>query len=379
VTLERSNQYEGLSSFSEVGTFVPLTRDAHDLITREVAPARFALALPEPTGAMLSVEVALIRDLRACRTARDQEDAEQVSPRLIPIITTDLGPLDAVSLAQSYIQRWAAQENVIKDYLLPLGLDTNHGFAKAPVVNSEVAKRRELYQKQLETFKKWMKSSRVKCQQAIMSKTKLLDRIKKYDQQYSLIIDQQAILDVNSIAYEKKQIKIQKRKNILFIQQEKRENQLQKLSQQIIDYQEKYQYYEQKQCNLVRSLENLAKNERSMYELDNRKDHVMTVFKVALANLAMWTRDHYFPDTYAHATWDRLDSFFRLPGIIRANQQTVSVSLRPFNDRQYNRDLHLLCQRVNQKQPHLPDGRLLTFSVLPTTCLVLNGQTLLVA
>lgn len=45
-----------------------------------------------------------------------------------------------MALAQSYIHRWAAQENVIKDYLLPLGLDINHGFSKAPVVNSEVTK-----------------------------------------------------------------------------------------------------------------------------------------------------------------------------------------------------------------------------------------------
>jgi hypothetical protein len=105
----------------------------------------------------------------------------------------------------------------------------------------------------------------------------------------------------------------------------------------------------------------------------------MTVFKVALANLAMWTRDHYFPDTYSTATWERLAPFFRLPGIIRLNQHTVSVSLRPFNDRQYNRDLHLLCQHVNRKQPLLPDGRLLQFSVLSPTSLILNGQTLLIA
>jgi hypothetical protein len=41
----------------------------------------------------------------------------------------------------------------------------------------------------------------------------------------------------------------------------------------------------------------------------------------------------------------------------------VSVQLRPFHDRHYNRDLLLLCQRVNDKQLYLPDGRLLLFSV----------------
>jgi hypothetical protein len=35
-----------------------------------------------------------------------------------------------------------------------------------------------------------------------------------------------------------------------------------------------------------------------MYELDNAKDQVMTVCKVALANLVMWTREMYFPSDY---------------------------------------------------------------------------------
>ena len=35
------------------------------------------------------------------------------------------------------------------------------------------------------------------------------------------------------------------------------------------------------------ALEDLTTHERTMYELDNRKDQVMTVFKVALANLVM--------------------------------------------------------------------------------------------
>ena len=39
-----------------------------------------------------------------------------------------------------------------------------------------------------------------------------------------------------------------------------------------------------------------------MFELDNRKDQVMTVCKVAMANLAMWVRDQYFPPSYAQAT-----------------------------------------------------------------------------
>jgi hypothetical protein len=39
-----------------------------------------------------------------------------------------------------------------------------------------------------------------------------------------------------------------------------------------------------------------------MFELDHAKDQTMTVLKLALANLVMWTRDTYFPATYAQAS-----------------------------------------------------------------------------
>jgi hypothetical protein len=111
-----------------------------------------------------------------------------------------------------------------------------------------------------------------------------------------------------------------------------------------------------------------------MYELDNRKDQVMTVFKVALTNLVMWTRDHHFPESFAHTTWQRLSAFFRLPGLVVQGPKTVCVELRPFNDRQYNRDLVMLCERVNSAAPRLPDGRLLQFTVRDMPYPVLDVQ-----
>ena len=108
-----------------------------------------------------------------------------------------------------------------------------------------------------------------------------------------------------------------------------------------------------------------------MYELDHRKDQVMTVCKVALANLAMWVRDQYFPASYAHATWLRLAPFFRLAGTVVPDASTVQVELRPFNDRALNRDLTVLCERVNLAAPQLPDGRLLSFTISSARCILL--------
>jgi hypothetical protein len=87
----------------------------------------------------------------------------------------------------------------------------------------------------------------------------------------------------------------------------------------------------------------------------------------------MWVRDQYFPPSYAQATWKRLLPFFQLPGTITQNSTMVQVELRPFNDRALNRDLAVLCERVNQTSPHLPDGRRLSFT-MRSTCCVLAAQ-----
>jgi hypothetical protein len=136
----------------------------------------------------------------------------------------------------------------------------------------------------------------------------------------------------------------------------------------------KCEKYCREQRELLRAVEALAQQERQMYELDNRKDQIMTVFKVALANLGMWVRDHYFPVEYAHASWHRLHVFFQLPGRIRWGTETVEVDLKPFNDRALNRDLATLCAKVAQGQPHLPDGRRLMFRVQGTCIPLLSAQ-----
>jgi len=42
---------------------------------------------------------------------------------------------------------------------------------------------------------------------------------------------------------------------------------------------------------------------------------------------------------------------------------TVHVELRPFNDRQFNRDLAAVCAKVQASRPHILDGRRLVFTV----------------
>src|SRR5712691_5427112 len=73
---------------------------------------------------------------------------------------------------------------------------------------------------------------------------------------------------------------------------------------------------------------------------------------------------------YEQATWKRLLSFFQLPGTITQDATLVQVELSPFNDRVLNRDLAVLCERVNQALPRLPDGRRLAFTIHPSCCIL---------
>jgi hypothetical protein len=49
------------------------------------------------------------------RLASHTSSGHRDDPKLIPIVTT-ADTMDAVELAQTYIHRWPAQENVIKEF-----------------------------------------------------------------------------------------------------------------------------------------------------------------------------------------------------------------------------------------------------------------------
>ncbi len=375
-----------------------MSTDDKGQITREVAPARIALPRPDHPGEQLCLQVALIRDLRRLvPVVPDPEEAElpprwdadrkrtdprwweagwqataapakEMTAKLIPIVTT-AETIDAVELAQTYIHRWPAQENVIKDYLLPLGLDTNHGFAKVVVENSEVARRRTQLQQ-------WAQSASKREAQASKRHERLRKEYKsRADELYRELGLYQSTLELQGMADYLLRREIKERKAVIDAELEQlRAKEWQAYEQCNTEFRKQERYCKEQRATL-RALEDLDANERTMYELDHRKDQVMTVCKVALANLGMWVRDHYFPASYTHATWQRLAPFFRLSGTIMQNATTVHVQLRPFNDRALNRDLALLCIRVNEASPRLPDGRHLSFTLRATsTCHLLASQ-----
>ena len=392
ITLLRSDQYTGLDSFTDVGPFVPFTTDPTGTVIREVAAARFALSLPGSAGESLPVQVALIRDLRrtspVAPAASDDYpprwDADLPWPerdwhaddwiatpapspataaKLIPIIaTSEIG--DALTLARTYCQRWPLQENVIRDFLIPLGIETNHGYQKQAVVNSEVAKRRGALEARLVTLKRWAQQAGERCRRATKRANRLVAVGKALVRDWNARLWQrQSDLEAQGVpeGVFRREMKVVQQAADAAIQTHNAAS-WRAHTDSNANY-AKQERYCQAQRTVLRALADLAAREPPMYEVENAKDQIMTVCKVALTNLVMWSRDQYFPPSYAHATWRRLDPFFKLAGQVVEEPECVRVILRPFNDRQLNRDLLAVCAQVATKAPHLPDGRQLILSV----------------
>ena len=392
ITLLRSDQYTGLDSFTDVGPFVPFTTDPTGTVIREVASAQFALPLPGSPGEFLPVQVALIRDLRRTSSVppaasddrpprwdadlswseRDwHADGWVATPapvratmaKLIPIIATaEIG--DALTLARTYCQRWPLQENVIRDFLIPLGIETNHGYHKQAVGNSEVAKRRGALEARLATLKRWAQRAGERCRQASTRYQKLLAAGKARAGEWSARLWQrQRDLEAQEVAEGVFRQEMRAAKEVADADMAVHTAASWRAYDTSTAEYAKQERYCKDQRTVLRALADLAAREPPMYEVDNAKDQIMTVCKVALTNLVMWTRDQYFPPSYAHATWSRLNPFFKLPGQVVVERDCVRVSLRPFNDRQLNRDLRAVCAQVAAKAPRLPDGRQLILTV----------------
>jgi len=195
VTRLQVNQYEDEGSFTEVGEWVPWRADREGSVVCEVAAAQFQLTRPTQPDQPLAVQVALIRDLRrriVCEAGTDVQmdedeqwkadlapDQQQfwepewqatpalsasTRPKLIPVVTT-AAQANAVELAQTYFRRWTCQENAIRDWLIPLNLDINHGYAKEAVVNSELVKQRTVLEKRLAHLHRLAAQSRQRLRQ----------------------------------------------------------------------------------------------------------------------------------------------------------------------------------------------------------------------
>ena len=384
VTLLRADQYESERSFDQVGEWQPWRYNRAGQVICEVASARFALPRPNLSDPPLEVEVALIRAWRkvlptepvdeaadndwkadlAPHQAQFWEEGWQAvpaapvprNPKLIPVMST--GPKgDAVELVQTYFERWNCQENIIRDWLIPLNLDTNHGYAKEQVVNSELAKRQVVTQRRLQRLQQLALACRARLSQLKEQDELLEAHILAYEQRRNDLLIQVTQFEEDCRTEEQSYFPVKAR--LVAVDWEVRQNRI-KLEKNALRrprLMDKCEGYCRRLREVLRYQEDLQAQSRDMYELDHTKDQLMTLFKIGLANLGMWVRDHYFGESYQHCGWLRLLPFFKLGGWVTATESEVKLEVCAFNNRTLARDLVEVCHKVNEAPLTLPDGR----------------------
>jgi hypothetical protein len=391
ITLLRSDQYEGEGSFEQRGEWQPWRFNRSGQMICEVATARFALSRADHATPPVEVEVALIRDWRKLLVVEGTAEAPDVqdwqadlapqqqrfweegwqalpappaptTPKLIPVITTGHG-MEAVELAQTYFRRWNCQENAIRDWLIPLNLDTNHGYAKEPVVNSELAKRQLVAQGRQQRLERLAQASRARLTDLVDQEHQLQDQIQAYEQQWSELSLQVMPFEATGQTEERDYFPVKARQLATDWEVRQRKAKLEKNAVRSLRILNKCEGYCRELRQVLRRQEDLEAQARQMYELDHAKDQLMTLLKVGLANLGMWVRDQYFGESYQHCGWQRLLPFFKLGGWVTTTTSEVQLEVCAFNNRALVRDLEEVCRKVNRSGATLPDGRRLVLSV----------------
>jgi len=197
--------------------------------------------------------------------------AEPTTAKLIPIVTT-APHIDAVELAQTYIRRWPVQENGIRDYLLPLGLDVNHGEGSTLVPNSEIGKKRAALQKRLSDIHRWAPAARERSSRASLRYRRLRKETKVKGEERYRTLDEQ-LQKLQAQGGTPGQWKTER--NTLQADAEREMRALWERLSRVLETSNKefakWDRDSREQGELLRALEDLAVPERTMYELDNRK------------------------------------------------------------------------------------------------------------
>lgn len=359
ITCLRSNQYAGVDSFASVTAFEPFRYDKEGNVIQEIAEGIYEMKDRRKGEANLSLRAVLLHKIRG-----EKEDGDD---RLQVIITPDQDT-PATAIAKFYRGRFPQQENAIRDWWIPLGGDVNVGYDKHKVENSELAKQKEKMETRLEKLERYVPTCEARRQRAQR-------RYDKCTQQRQVEWDaaQQTLQEAvqqrqaeGETAWDLHQWAKSEEAHIeQVLHSQPYSLRMDAAAEQVAQEQEKQRQYhqeqQQKQQDLDKTIQAMA--DHPMYELDNRKDQLLSAFHLCLISALQWLRDAVFPESYAHATYETMKAFIQMDGFIIEHPQFIEVYLDGFWQSAKRRDMEELVARCNARQFTAPDGRLLQFGI----------------
>lgn len=363
ITCLKSNQYAGLDSFESITAFAPFRYDRQGRVVQELAEASYELPDRRAGEDSLALRAILLR-----RPPATPEDSTEDKARLHVLITSDW-ETPATAIAHWYRGRYPKQENAIRDWWLPLGGDVNVGYDKRQVENSELARRKEELEDQMKTLERYLTVSQGRLQKAQDQHQK---RAAHYQAAWQAA--QQTLQEVIQKRAAQGEAAwpfyrwAQAEESRLRQQVEPQRARVQAAAERIEKEREKQQNYCRAQEEKTRALVELTQKMATcpMFELDDRKDQLLSALRVCLVNVLQWLRDTVFPESYAHVTCPTLAPFVQMGGYVIQRPDRLEVLLDGFWQAARHRDLEEVVARCNAQAFTALDGRPLWFRICPS-------------
>ncbi|MBT9151290.1 MAG: hypothetical protein DDT40_01478 [candidate division WS2 bacterium] len=290
--------------------------------------------------------------------------------KLIPIITNmppDEEP-DVRRIADRYFARWPYQENIIKDMVYGVELNSTHGYKKKEVKNRTIIWKKEKLEENIRGLSKKVKpvEAEIKALQGEIETIEQVyeNRIKELKKEgnelrYKILLSSKPKTKRGHLqrlkAVEDKKLDLTKRS----------EKQLYLLRNRL----EKKRSYRK---GLISQKENKEEElnsldmEQKLYEIVAEKDNTMSNFKLLLYNLSRYAREQWFSPKYENATFLMMrDKFYSQDGYVKLGKRKTKVTLNPYDDDEPQKAAEEACMKFNCSNIRSPLGRRLEIQVEP--------------
>lgn len=210
---------------------------------------------------------------------------------------------DAGKIVDQYKARWKNQENSFKQMKPSLYLDTNHGTNVIAQKDNRVIKRRvQKLNKEIQAKQKKIDSALHKIQKAEEVLNRLEERIKADE-----------INNKNPEQYKKHIIRREK------------------INISLSSYRCILDTHELKLNELNKKLKETDQTE-VLYEIDSRKDNIMTNLETALNNADVFVKEHYLPQQYRRLDFRTVrDILYRQQGKFLETKHEIKITLNHYD------------------------------------------------
>jgi len=243
---------------------------------------------------------------------------------------------NAGKIVDKYKARWDRQENSFKQMKPSLYLDTNHGTNVIAQKDNRVIKRKVT---DLET--------KIQAKQKKIEST--LDKIRKSEEKLNQLNERIKAYETNIKNLEKYKKQIVRR---------------QKLEQSISSWHHKLNTNESELAELNKRFEGIEQT-TVLYEIDSRKDHIMTNLETALNNIDLFVKEHYLPKEYSRSDFKTTrDILYRQQGKVLETKDSITITLNHYDQEpEHQRLAEFAAKRINDAQLTTNSGKRLLIQV----------------